>query len=96
MAEYPKLAIKGRKDFDDLKIGNYSDCVGMESHGANTTSALIKGRLEYGEFYIEKCFSNLNETCENFVAKGKEIDLQKLVVKASKSRMKNKEDVLSA
>ena len=86
----------GKKSFEDLKISNYSGFVGMESHGDNTTSALIKARLEYGKFYMEECFSSLNEACENLVAKDKEINLQKLVVKASKSRMKNKEDVLSA
>ena len=96
MAEFPKKAIQSKEEFAMFKSSLQPLYVGLKSKGKNKTPTLIQTKLNYGKFYLEQIFNDYNAECEETIAKGKEIDLQKLVVKMSKSRMKNKEDVLSA
>ena len=95
MAEYPKLAIKGRKDFDDLKFSNYSEYVDLKSAGNNTTEMLIESRTKHTSARLKEV-NLLTKLCNESISKGREIKLPKMVSKVAKSKMKNKEDILSA
>ena len=94
MAEFPKLAIKGKEEFKDYRMSLLTKFVGIKSAGDNTTKDQVKGRFDYANFQLG-LDNELTKGCEKAIEKGVEINVQKIVAKLAKSQMKNKEDNLA-
>ena len=95
MAEFPKLAMQSREEFNALKSSLLTNYVGLESKGKNKTPTLIQSRIGYADYELN-LINKLTKGCDKAIEKGVKIDVQKLTVKLAKSGTKNKEQVKTA
>lgn len=90
MSEFPKLAMKGREEFAMLKSSLLTRYVGLKSKGKNSSKDLVQSKIDYTSYEIGLINKAVNE-----YNKSKTKDVQKIVAKMAKSKIKNKEDVLA-
>lgn len=90
MSEFPKLALKGREEFAMLKSSLLTRYVGLKSKGKNSSKDLVQSRIDYTSYEI----GLINKAIKEY-NKSKTKDVQKIVAKMAKSKIKNKEDVLA-